>query len=117
MPFTKPIALALSLGVAALSLAGSAEAHHRRDHAAAAAVGFAAGALLGSALAQPRYYVPAPVYVAPAPPPVHVAPAPVVYLYQPWTPEWYAYCRGKYRSFDPGTGYYLGYDGQYHFCR
>ena len=115
MPFTKPIALALSLSVGAL--AGSAEAHHRHDHAAAAAVGFAAGALLGSALAAPRYYVPAPVYVAPAPPPVHVAPAPVVYLYQPWTPDWYAYCGGKYRSFDPSTGYYLGYDGHLYYCR
>jgi hypothetical protein len=37
--------------------------------------------------------------------------------YQPWTPEWYAYCRAKYRSFNPSTGYYLGYDGVYHFCR
>jgi hypothetical protein len=117
MRFTKPIALALSLGVVALSFEGNAEAHHRQGHAAAAAVGFAAGALLGSALASPRYYVPAPVYVAPAPPPVHVAPAPVVYLYQPWTPDWYAYCGGKYRSFDPSTGYYLGYDGHRYFCR
>ena len=108
MSFTKTIALALSLAVGSLSFAGSAEAHHRRDHAAAAAFGFAAGALLGSALARPHYYAPAPVYVAPAP---------VVYLYQPWTPEWHAYCRGKYHSFDPSTGYYLGYDGQPHFCR
>jgi hypothetical protein len=37
--------------------------------------------------------------------------------YQPWTPEWFAYCRAKYRSFNPSTGYYLGYDGVYHFCR
>jgi hypothetical protein len=37
--------------------------------------GLAAGALIGSAIAngQPRYYEPAPVYAAP-PPPVYVAP-------------------------------------------
>jgi hypothetical protein len=37
--------------------------------------------------------------------------------YQRWTTEWFAYCRAKYRSFNPSTGYYLGYDGEYHFCR
>lgn len=36
--------------------------------------------------------------------------------YAPWTPEWYAWCARRYRSFDPNTGYYLGYDGEYHFC-
>jgi len=35
----------------------------------------------------------------------------------PWTPAWYQYCSGKYDSFNPKTGYYKGYDGQYHFCR
>jgi hypothetical protein len=37
--------------------------------------------------------------------------------YQPWTTEWLAYCRAKYRSFNPSTGYYLGYDADNHFCR
>lgn len=36
---------------------------------------------------------------------------------QPWTSEWYAYCSSKYRSFDPSSGTFLGYDGQRHFCR
>jgi len=34
-----------------------------------------------------------------------------------WTPAWYAYCRNKYRSFDPASGTFLGYDGRRHFCR
>lgn len=35
----------------------------------------------------------------------------------PWTPGWYRYCAAKYRSFNPGTGYFVGYDGRHHFCR
>lgn len=86
--------------------------------AAATIFGLAAGAILGSALSQPRYYQPAPVYVAPPPPPVVYQPAPVYYVNPaPWTPEWYAYCDARYRSFDPATGYFLGYDRQYHFCQ
>ena len=119
MLFEKPIAAALALTIGA-SLIGTAEAGHRYRHygyhhhnngagiAAAGIFGLAAGALLGSALSQPRYYgysQPAPAYVAPS--------------YggaEPWTPEWYSYCSQRYRSFDPETGYFLGYDGNYHFC-
>ena len=135
MRFTKTIAAALALSVGALTFAGSAEArdrdrgdhrwrHHDRHHHsgapyAAGAFGFAAGAILGSALSQPRYYYePAPVYVAPR----YVAPAYVQpsYVYaapSPWTPGWYAYCEDRYRSFNPRTGYFVGYDGGYHFCQ
>ena len=35
----------------------------------------------------------------------------------PWTATWFAYCRAKYRSFDPRSGTFLGYDGRRHFCR
>jgi hypothetical protein len=137
MRFTKPIATALALSVGALTFAGSAEAgerwkrhrHHDNGGEAVAAgiIGFAAGAILGGALSQPRYgygyyepdvvYVePAPVYAEPAP--VYVRPAPVyAHALQPWSPDWYAYCDAKYRSFNPETGYFLGYDGEYHFCR
>ncbi|WP_353845685.1 BA14K family protein [Methylobacterium sp.] len=31
--------------------------------------------------------------------------------------HWIAYCSQKYRSFDPASGTYLGYDGQRHRCR
>jgi BA14K-like protein/PXPV repeat (3 copies) len=129
MRFTKTIATAAALMVGALAFGESADArprqeriwrhhgggHHGHHHGHGGyyngfgygAFGFAAGALLGSALSRPYYYEPAPVYVAPAP----------VYVYQPWTPDWYTYCGGKYRSFNPDTGYFLGYDGEYHFCR
>ncbi|MGV6875120.1 BA14K family protein [Pseudochelatococcus sp. B33] len=59
--------------------------------AAAGVVGLAAGAILGSALAQG------------APP--------------PRSDSWLSYCASKYRSFDPATGTYLGYDGRRHPCR
>lgn len=143
MRFTRTIAAALALSVGALTLAGSAEArdrdnrwrHHDRHHHnsgapyAAGAVGFAAGAILGSALSQPRYYYePAPVYVEPryvAPryvAPTYVQPSYVQpsYVYaapSPWTPGWYAYCEDRYRSFNRGTGYFVGFDGGYHFCQ
>lgn len=32
-------------------------------------------------------------------------------------PNWIAYCARKYRSFDPNSGTYLGYDGLRHYCR
>ena len=54
------------------------------------------------ALTPQRYYAPAPRY-----------------RYRPaaWTPEWYAYCSRKYRSFNPDTGYFRTYSGNYKFCR
>ncbi|HEU4985946.1 MAG TPA: BA14K family protein [Rhizobiaceae bacterium] len=96
--------------------------HHGGDALAAGAIGLAVGALAGAALSQPR---PAPVYVDryyPPAPPVryHYRPAPeVVYVREapePWTRGWYRECSIRYRSFDPGTGTYLGYDGREHFC-
>lgn len=32
-------------------------------------------------------------------------------------PNWIAYCARKYRSFDPRSGTYLGYDGYRRYCR
>jgi hypothetical protein len=67
-------------------------------------VGLGVGAVIGSAL------TPRTVYVAP--------PArPVGYRPEPWTEDWYAYCSSRYRSFNPRSGTYLGYDGYEHFCR
>ena len=57
--------------------------------------GLAAGALIGSAIAAQQQAAPA---------------------YAP-TAEWIAYCQTKYRSFDPATGTYLGYDGKRHYCQ
>ena len=36
---------------------------------------------------------------------------------EPWTDEWYHYCRAKYRSFNDETGEFLSYSGEYKFCR
>ncbi len=36
---------------------------------------------------------------------------------EPWTDEWYDYCRRKFRSFNPNTGRYKTYSGQYKLCR
>jgi hypothetical protein len=73
--------------------------HHHRHHGSAVGAGiagFAAGALIGGALAsQPRYYA---------------------------SPGYYggssavAYCERRYRSYDPASGTYLGYDGYRHPC-
>jgi len=129
MNFVKPVAATLALSIGAASLVGTAEArrwhHHHHGNgaglAAAGIFGLAAGALVGSALSQPRYYYddyyqPAPVYVQPPPPAVVYQPAQAYYRPDPWSPEWYSYCSERYRSFNPQTGYFLGYDGNYHFC-
>jgi len=74
-------------------------------------IGFGVGAIVGSAL------TPREVYVAPPPPPPPRAYAPVAYGPQPWSPDWYSYCYSRYRSFNPNTGTFIGYDGYEHFCR
>lgn len=74
--------------------------------------GFAAGALLGAGIAGaygpyyygPAYYGPPVVYGPPAaygPPPDGDA---------------VAYCMQRFKSYDPGSGTYLGYDGLRHPC-
>lgn len=35
---------------------------------------------------------------------------------QPWTPGWREWCDNRYRSFNPTTGTFRGYDGLDHFC-
>ena len=63
------------------------------------AIGFGTGILLGSVLAQPRYYyAPRARYYAPA-------------------GNRDAYCHSKYRSYNSYTGTYTGYDGRQHYCR
>jgi len=88
---------------------GAAEAGHRHYHggsaAAAGVIGFATGAIVAGALSQPRTVT---VYEEP----VYYGGRP-----RPWTPSWYAYCDSRYRSFNPDTGMFVGYDGRHHFCR
>ncbi|MBO9423649.1 BA14K family protein [Labrenzia sp. R4_1] len=108
---------AVTIAAGAMIFAGSntAQAGNGWGVAAGVAGGFAAGALVGSALSQPRYAGPPTYYYAPR---RVYRPAPVVtYRPAPWTNAWYNYCSSKYRSFNPRTGYYLAYSGNYRFCR
>ena len=87
--------------------------------------GFAAGAIIGGALAAPYYYgrpyYPYGYYPAYAPYPAYPAPYPA-----PYPPQVYyqapvgggdvGYCQQKYRSYDPRSGTYLGLDGLRHPC-
>ena len=61
---------------------------------------------LGSALAAPGYYYDDPGY--------YYAPGPDVYGAADPSAE--AYCSQRYRSYDPASGTYLGYDGMRHPC-
>jgi hypothetical protein len=110
----------------------------QRSIGTGAAIGAASGALLGAStsnwngayryaynncIQSVRYSAPPPpVYTAPPvaypQPPVYAAPAPGYGRpYQAWTQAWFQYCSGRFRSFNPQTGNYLGFDGQYHFCQ
>jgi hypothetical protein len=61
--------------------------------------GFAAGAILGGLLAAPYYYGPPPGY-----------------YYGPPEEDASAYCMQRFKSYDPHSGTYLGYDGYRHPC-
>jgi len=73
--------------------------------------GIAAGALIGGAIAnanRPYYapgYAPAPGYYAPAP--VYVGPP---------RGDAVSYCMQRFRSYNPNTGTYVGYDGMERPC-
>ena len=75
--------------------------HYRRDRGgdalAAGAVGLAAGALIGSAIASQAQ-------AAPPPPPGTVDPIVA------------AYCARKYRSYDPVTGTFMANNGMRYVC-
>jgi len=98
--------------------------HYRRhdrvenDAAAAAILGLAGVAIIAGALsnANPpvRHY-----RVAPNPyPPARSGPNVITYesRLEPWSPGWYRWCDARYRSFNPQTGTFRGYDGLDHFC-
>jgi hypothetical protein len=105
----KAMAAAALIGRAALTLPSPAEAG--RGHAwGAGLIGFGVGAIVGSALTPREVYV-----VPPPPPPAYYGP--VSYGPPPWSPDWYDYCSSRYRSFNPRTGYFMGYDGIPRFCQ
>ena len=101
----------LLAGVAALAIAVSsvvaispAQARWHGHHGGwgAPIAGFAAGAILGGLLAS-------------APPPAYYAPG---YYDEPGYPpgDAVAWCAQHYRSYDPASGTFLGYDGYRHPC-
>ncbi len=73
---------------------GYAPRYYRRDYgsaAAAGAIGLATGAIIGGAIANSQ---------------AQAAPSSNVH----------AYCAQRFRSYDPASGTYLGYDGRRHAC-
>ncbi|TPP11586.1 BA14K family protein [Rhizobium glycinendophyticum] len=143
MKFAQNAFLAAAVTLVPMAAATQAEAgdryyrHHRHNDALAlGALGLATGVIVGSVLASPppqrRVYVdqgPVSVYDDqdyyvddyPPPPPQRrpvYRPQPVYqsYAIEPWTGAWHQYCSQRYRSFNPRTGTYIGYDGQSHFC-
>lgn len=74
--------------------------YYRGGNGGAVAAGVIGGLALGAVIAGAAAAPPA-AYYAPPPPPG----------------DWYAYCASKYRSFDPASGTYLGYDGLRHPCQ
>jgi BA14K-like protein len=100
------LVIAAVVGCALVLAAAPANArwgyHHHGWGWGAGAAGSAAGALLGSTLARPYYC------------------GPPAYAYEP-EPGYVegdaeAYCEQRFRSYDPASGTYLGYDGRRHPC-
>lgn len=89
--------------------------------AAGAALGLGAGLLIN------RPPPPPPVYYAPPRPPVVYYPAPARAYYPPppppayydrrWTEAHIEWCLSRYRSYNPATNTFTGYDGYQHECR
>lgn len=105
MTIKKMTAAAALAGLTVAAAATTTSTPAQANEAVAAGIGFVAGAIVGNAVSQPRVY--------------HTAPRTVVVHggLQPWTPAWYSYCSQRYRSFNPNTGYFLAYSGNYVFCQ
>ncbi|MCR4269128.1 BA14K family protein [Nitratireductor sp. ZSWI3] len=131
--------------LAAISTADAGHRYHRHrdngDLVAAGVLGLAAGAIVGGLLSSPpssgRVYIDPPYRPAePAYYPTYREYRPAYREYrptyreayparpayyrgslEPWTRDWYRYCSSRYRSFDPNSGTFMGYDGRRHFCQ
>ncbi|EJF77248.1 hypothetical protein MCO_01427 [Bartonella sp. DB5-6] len=85
------------------------------DALAAGILGLAAGAILGNVLKQPKQ--PTIVYqTAPQNQVIYEVQSTYQPLQQSQISDWLKYCKKKYRSFNPKTGTFRGYDGAEHFC-
>jgi hypothetical protein len=101
----KFIAAATAVALAATAAVTPASARWHHHGWGGPLAGFAAGAIIGGALAAqgPYYYGPGPYYGGPP-----------AYAYAPGGDA--AYCAQRFRSYDPGSRTYLGYDGYRHSC-
>jgi hypothetical protein len=90
------LALAASsvLAVSSADAQGWRHRHYHRGYGGGALGGFAAGAILGGVLAAQRPYY-GPAY---------------------YGGDAVSYCLLRFKSYDPGSGTYLGYDGMRHPC-
>jgi hypothetical protein len=68
--------------------------------------GLLGGAIIGGMLAAPYYYGPGPYY----------AYGPGPYYGPGYGGNAVAYCMQRFKSYDPSTATYLGYDGLRHLC-
>jgi hypothetical protein len=76
--------------------------------------GFATGVIIGGAFGAPYYYPPGPYYPGP-----YYYPGPAYYGAPYGAPPYsdaVAYCMQRFRSYDPRSGTYLGFDGLRHPC-
>ncbi len=112
MRISKFATTAAVIGAVAMTSVSPASAAKGRNTAAVA--GAAAGLLLGGLIGsqyrdRDRYYEDrAPVYYYPAP-------APRAYYPAPYDPA-VSYCMRRFKSYDPYSMTYVGYDGYRHPC-
>jgi hypothetical protein len=102
--------------------------HNNNPNWAGVGAGFVAGAAVGVGAGLLINRPPPRVYYAPPPPPPVVyypAPAPAYYPPPPppayydrgWTEAHIEWCLDRYRSYNPATNTFTGYDGYQHVCR
>ncbi|WP_319497821.1 BA14K family protein [uncultured Cohaesibacter sp.] len=124
------LAMITALGMTAAVTGTAPQAHAKDGKNAALATGIIVGTVAGAIAVNAAKDNKRPVTVHRAPPPPkHYAPAPRK-AYAPNPPRHYApnprsivmsreqirRCSERYRSFNPRTGYYTGYDGRKHLC-
>ena len=92
------VAAAATIAVGTMSAPSTADA---RCYGCAVGAGIVAGAIIGGAIvnSRRRYYEPPPARV-----------------YYPPPDDAIAYCMERFKSYDPRSGTYLGYDGYRHPC-
>jgi len=105
-PFADPLAIKNAAGT-------NVETAWGRGFGWGFGAGLLGGAIIGGALAAPYYhpyYYGAPYYYPPA------AYGPGYYPAPGYGGDTAGYCASRYRSYDPATGTFLGYDGLRHPC-